>query len=204
MASSGPPPSSRVPAVGLPKGREKAGTLWEGIVLDLLKKRFEDHPERHPGITWERVERRLSARPWALEALARMEETGGEPDVVHFGEEGEELAFLDCVVQSPLGRRSLCYDDEALRKRKRNPPAGSAMAQAREMGVELMDEATYRRLQDLMELDTKTSSWVLTPEDVRGLGGALFCERRYGRTFTFHNGADSYYGARGWRGVLRV
>ena len=173
-------------------------------MLETLKKRFEERPELHPGMTWEYVEQRLAANPQALEVLARMEETGGEPAAVLVDEATGEVVFCDCAVQSPAGRRSLCYDDAALAKRKKNPPKGSALAQAEEMGVELMDEALYRWLQELMEFDTKTSSWILTPAEVRKLGGALFCERRYGVTFTFHNGADSYYGVRGWRGVLRV
>jgi hypothetical protein len=173
-------------------------------MLETLRKRFEERPELHPGMTWEQVEQRLAGSPQALEVLARMEETGGEPEAIALDEKTGEVLFCDCSRESPAGRRSLCYDDEALQKRKKNPPAGSAVSQAREMGVELMDEELYRRLQGIMELDLKTSSWILTPDDVRSLGGALFCERRYGRTFTFHNGADSYYGVRGWRGVLRV
>ncbi len=174
------------------------------MTRDLLKRRFDERPELHPGLSWEYVEQRLADHPDALEVLARMEETGGEPAAVLVDEKSGELVFCDCSKESPAGRRSLCYDDEALRKRKRNPPAGSAIAQAQELGVELMGEELYRMLQQRMEFDTKTSSWVLTPDDVRQRGGALFCEHRYGRTFTFHNGADSYYGVRGWRGVLRV
>ncbi len=173
-------------------------------MLNLIKRRFDEHPELHPELTWEQVEQRLAGSPQALEVLARMEETGGEPEAIALDEKTGEVLFCDCSRESPAGRRSLCYDDEALQKRKKNPPAGSAVSQAREMGVELMDEELYRRLQGIMELDLKTSSWILTPDDVRSLGGALFCERRYGRTFTFHNGADSYYGVRGWRGVLRA
>lgn len=172
-------------------------------MLDLLKKRFEERPELHPGLVWEQVAERLAANPGALEVVARMEETGGEPAVVVLpGEEG--VLVCDCAKESPKGRRSLCYDDEALRRRKKNPPAGSAVAQAEAMGVTLMNESQYRALQELIELDLKTSSWILAPDDLRQLGGAIFCERRYGRVFTFHNGADSYYGVRGWRGVLRV
>jgi hypothetical protein len=174
------------------------------MTRDLLKRRFDERPELHPGLSWEYVEQRLADHPDALEVLARMEETGGEPAAVLVDEKSGEVVFCDCSKESPAGRRSLCYDDEALRKRKRNPPAGSAIAQAQELGVELMGEELYRMLQQRMEFDTKTSSWVLTPDDVRQRGGALFCEHRYGRTFTFHNGADSYYGVRGWRGVLRV
>ena len=128
---------------------------------------------------------------------------GGEPDVIGTDDDGKIL-FGDCSRETPSGRRSLCYDDEALRKRKKNPPSGSAVQQACEMGTELMDEALYRKLQMLEEFDLKTSSWIRTPEDVRALGGALFCEKRYGVVFVFHNGADSYYSVRGWRGVLRV
>ena len=174
------------------------------MTRNLLRRRFDERPELRPGVTWEYVEQRLADHPDALEVIARMEETGGEPAAVLVDEKSGELVFCDCSKESPAGRRSLCYDDEALRKRKRNPPAGSAIAQAQELGVELMGEELYRMLQQRMEFDTKTSSWVLTPDDVRQRGGALFCEHRYGRTFTFHNGADSYYGVRGWRGVLRV
>ena len=173
-------------------------------MLDLLKRRFEERPELHPGVAWEYVDQRLGEHPLALDALARMEETGGEPTAVAIDGNSGEVLFCDCSRESPAGRRSLCYDDAALLARKKNPPAGSALAQAAAMGVEVMDETLYRMLQDRTELDTKTSSWILTPESVRAMGGALFCERRYGVTFTFHNGADSYYGVRGWRGVLRV
>ena len=173
-------------------------------MLDTLKTRFLANMDRHPDVEWAEVEARLERDPSALERLRRMEETGGEPDVIGFADDGASIIFCDCAKESPAGRRSLCYDDDALRRRKRNPPAGSAQAQAEAMGVTLVDEALYRRLQELVELDTKTSSWIQTPDDVRGLGGALFCERRYGKTFTFHNGADSYYSSRGWRGVLRV
>ena len=173
-------------------------------MLEILKTRFHENPGRHPELEWARVEARLRAAPAALEALRRMEESGGEPDVIGLGEDGESLLFCDCAKESPRGRRSLCYDDEALIKRAKNPPAGSAVHQAREMGVALLTEALYRRLQALEAVDLKTSSWIATPDEVRKLGGALFCERRYGVVFTFHNGADSYYSVRGWRGCLRV
>ena len=172
-------------------------------MIETLRERFFANPARHPGIEWDEVEQRLRERPRALEALRRMEETGGEPDVIGAEADGAVL-FGDCSRETPAGRRSLCYDDEALRKRAKNPPSGSAARQAGEMGVELMTEAVYRALQERGEYDCKTSSWVATPEDVRRQGGALFCERRYGVVFTFHNGADSYYSVRGWRGVLRV
>ena len=184
-------------------GNREDGTEAPAM-LDLLKKRFDEHPELHPEVAWSYVEQRLGEHPLALEVLARMEETGGEPTAVAVDGQSGEILFCDCSKESPAGRRSLCYDDAALQARKKNPPSGSALAQATAMGVELMDEAIYRMLQDRAEFDTRTSSWILTPDAVRKLGGALFCERRYGVTFTFHNGADSYYSVRGWRGVLRV
>lgn len=172
-------------------------------MLSILKERFDAHPERHPDVDWTDVEARLRANPDALETLRRMEETGGEPDMIGYAGDGR-LLFCDCAKESPAGRRSLCYDEAALRARKKNPPAGSAELQARETGAALMPEALYRRLQTLGEFDLKTSSWIATPEEIRAKGGALFCERRYGVVFTFHNGADSYYSVRGWRGYLCV
>lgn len=180
--------------------------IWEDgdAMLTLLKTRFEKHPERHPGLSWEAVESRLRENPAAWEALRRMEDTGGEPDTLGFLPGGDRLLFCDCSRETPAGRRSLCYDDEALAKRTKNPPAGSAEGQARELGVRLMTEELYLRLQELGEFDLKTSSWIAAPAEIRQKGGALFCERRYGRVFTFHNGADSYYSVRGWRGFLLV
>lgn len=173
-------------------------------ILETLEARFRAHMERHPALTWEEVARTLADKPQALATLERMEETGGEPDVLGRDPEDGALLFCDCSRESPPGRRSLCYDHEALKKRTKNPPAGSAVQQAEEMGVRLMSEDLYRRLQTLGEFDLKTSSWVETPPGLRSLGGALFCERRYNLVFTFHNGADSYYSVRGWRGLLRV
>ena len=173
-------------------------------MLETLKKRFDENSLRHPDIKWQEVEKRLLDKPKALEVLKRMEETGGEPDVLYADESTGEIIFCDCSNETPAGRRSLCYDDEALMKRKKNPPAGSAMHQAQETGVELMTEELYRKLQESGEYDLKTSSWIATPAEIRKLGGALFAERRYGAVFTFHNSADSYYSVRGWRGVLRV
>ena len=173
-------------------------------MLDILKKRFLDNMERHPELSWELVESRLRQNEAALTALLRMEESGGEPDTIGYLPGTDRLLFCDCAKETPAGRRSLCYDEEALKKRTKNPPSGSAQQQAREMGVELLTEELYYRLQDLGEFDLKTSSWIATPPALRRLGGALFCERRYGRTFTFHNGADSYYSVRGWRGYLLV
>lgn len=173
-------------------------------MLELLKKRFFANPNRHPDVNWEDVEMHLTGNQEAIDVLRRMEESGGEPDVIGFEEGTGRLIFCDCSKESPAGRRSLCYDDEALKKRKKNPPIGSAVSQAREMGAQLMTETLYRRLQELGEFDLKTSSWIDTPDEIRQKGGALFCERRYGVVFTFHNGAESYYGVRGWRGYYCV
>ena len=173
-------------------------------MLEIMKTRFQENMARHPGLEWASVAQRLRADPATLEALRRMEASGGEPDTIGFADDGATLIFCDCAKESPAGRRTLCYDDAALLKRTKNPPAGSAVAQAEAMGVQLLTEALYRRLQALGEFDLKTSSWIATPDAIRSLGGALFCERRYGAVFTFHNGADSYYSVRGWRGYLRV
>ncbi len=159
---------------------------------------------RHPGLDWEYVEARLRENSDAIDILKRMEESGGEPDTIGMDNESGKLLFCDCSKESPSGRRSLCYDDEALQKRTKNPPSGSAVHEAQEIGAALMTEAMYRRLQTLGEFDLKTSSWIATPSEIRQSGGALFCERRYGVVFTFHNGADSYYSVRGWRGYLLV
>ncbi|MBO2521757.1 MAG: DUF4256 domain-containing protein [Clostridia bacterium] len=173
-------------------------------LLATLKRRFEENMQRHPGIPWQDVEARLKARPEKVQSLYAMERTGGEPDVIGYDEAAGAFVFCDCAPQSPAGRRSLCYDREAREGRKKHPPAGSAVEMAESMGVELLDEEQYRHLQTLGEFDTKTSSWIKTPEEVRKLGGALFCDRRYGRVFVYHNGADSYYSSRGFRGLLKV
>lgn len=173
-------------------------------MIDILKKRFLENMSRHPDLSWEEAEGRLAGNERALEALGRMEETGGEPDTIGWDGESGKLIFLDCSAETPTGRRSLCYDDEALKKRKKNPPSGSALSMARDMGCSLLTEDLYRRLQETGEFDLKTSSWIAAPEEIRSLGGALFGERRYGRVFTFHNGADSYYSVRGWRGFILV
>lgn len=173
-------------------------------LLATLKKRFEKNMHRHPGVEWREVEERLSARPEKVRSLYEMERTGGEPDVVDLGANAGDIVLCDCAPQSPAGRRSLCYDRAAREGRMKHPPEGSAMEMAEAMGIELLTEEQYRKLQTFGEFDTKTSSWVKTPEDVRALGGALFCDRRYGRVFVYHNGADSYYGSRGFRGLLKV
>ncbi len=170
-------------------------------MIKILKERFEKNMNRHPDIAWDQVEARLRENPEVLEKLRKMEETGGQPDVIGTDENGKFI-FCDCSPETPAGRRSLCYDDEALRKRTKNPPASSAMHQAKEMGIKLLDEEMYSKLQELGQFDLKTSSWIATPEEFRKLGGALFAERRYGRVFFFHNGADSYYSVRGWRGFV--
>ena len=173
-------------------------------MIAVLEKRFKENKELHPGLEWEIVRSRLEKDPEVLEILRRMEESGGEPDTIGFDGNTGKLIFCDCSKESPAGRRSLCYDDAALLKRKNNPPPGSAVRQAQEMGIELMTEALYRRLQELGEFDLKTSSWIATPNEIRQKGGALFCERRYGVVFTFHNGAESYYSVRGWRGCFSI
>jgi len=172
-------------------------------LLRSLERRFGSFMHRHEGIAWQQVLVRLEASAAALKALGEMERSGGEPDVIGQDEGGRYL-FCDCSAESPLGRRSLCYDGEALSARKENRPAGSAVGAAAAMGVELLTPEQYHRLQQLGEFDTKTSSWLATPEDVRSLGGALFGDRRFGRVFVYHNGAQSYYAARGFRGLLRV
>ena len=173
-------------------------------MVEILKSRFYENMARHPDLTWDRVEARLGQGEDALAVLRRMEETGGQPDTIGFDAETGRLIFCDCSPETPAGRRSLCYDDEALRKRTKNPPAGSAVHQAGEMGAALLTEALYRRLQTLGSFDLKTSSWIATPEEIRRQGGALFCERRYDTVFTFHNGADSYYSVRGFRGYILI
>jgi hypothetical protein len=173
-------------------------------LLTVLKDRFEKNSQRHKGLEWGRVQARLEAKPQSLWSLSVMEETGGEPDVVGFDKKSGEYIFYDCSAESPKGRRSLCYDDEALQSRKEHKPKDSAVEMAADIGIRLLTEDQYRELQQLGEFDLKTSSWVDTPSDMRKLGGALFCDRRFGRVFTYHNGAESYYAARGFRGFLKV
>ncbi len=173
-------------------------------LLSTLKARFEKNKLRHSGIEWDKVQAKLEANPEKLWSLHEMEKTGGEPDVVGYDEKTDEYLFYDCSVESPQGRRSVCYDHEALEARKANKPENSAIAMAAEMCIELLSEEQYRELQLLGNFDTKTSSWVKTPAAIRKLGGALFCDRRYNQVFTYHNGADSYYAARGFRGALWV
>jgi hypothetical protein len=172
-------------------------------LIQILKARFDQHPQRHPAVGWTEVKARLDQAPAALASLRAMQDSGGEPDVIGRDEQGRIL-FCDCCAESPSGRRSLCYDQAALDARKASKPQGSALEAAAAMGIELLTEAQYRALQELGEFDLKTSSWIETPAEVRELGGALFGDRRYGRVFVYHNGAQSYYAARGFRGLLRV
>jgi hypothetical protein len=173
-------------------------------LINILKTRFEKNKHRHQGIEWTTVQARLEAAPEKLWSLNEMEITGGEPDVAGYDKATGEYVFYDCAAETPKGRRSVCYDHEALEKRKEHKPENSAVQMAIDMGIELLNETQYRQLQQLGELDTKTSSWILTPADIRKLNGALFCDRRYNTVFVYHNGADSYYAARGFRGLLKV
>jgi hypothetical protein len=173
-------------------------------LLAVLKKRFDRNMNRHESITWTQVQAGLGKAAGKLWALSEMEKTGGEPDVVDRDERTGELVFVDCSAESPKGRRSVCYDQEARKARKEHKPKDSAMNMAAAMGIELLTEEEYRKLQQLGEFDTKTSSWVQTPAGIRKLGGALFCDRRYDTVFVYHNGAQSYYAARGFRGSLKV
>ena len=173
-------------------------------LLQTLKTRFEANMHRHAGVAWSAVQARLAGEPDALGSLQQMEASGGEPDVIGRASASAPFIFCDCSPESPVGRRSTCYDAEARLSRKEHRPESSADEMAAAMGIELLTEAQYRELQNLGEFDMKTSSWIQTPADVRALGGALFCDRRYGKVFVYHNGAQSYYAARGFRGALRV
>jgi hypothetical protein len=173
-------------------------------LLKTLKARLEKNMSRHKGLEWAKVQAKLQANPERLWSLSEMERTGGEPDVVAHDKKTGEYIFYDCSAESPKGRRSLCYDREALESRKENKPEDNAIDMSAAMGVEILTEEQYRELQKLGNFDTKTSSWVKTPSAIRKLGGALFCDRRYGTVFLYHNGAESYYAARGFRGSLRV
>lgn len=195
--------TAAAPAPAVPTADADAQRL-----LRLLEQRFEQHPQRHPGLRWSTVQRLLAARPEAIAVLQRMEHSGGEPDVVTLpdgpGGDAQGLGYADCAAESPVGRRSLCYDAAGLASRKEHKPQGNAVDHAAALGLQLLNEAQYHALQQLGPFDTKTSSWITTPEDLRARGGALFCDCRYGRVFTYHNGAESYYAARGYRGWLRL
>jgi len=173
-------------------------------LLNILKTRFEKNMHRHQGLEWSEIQTRLEMNPEKLLSLNEMEKTGGEPDVVRCGQKTGEYIFFDCSAESPEGRRSVCYDPEALQSRKEHKPRNSAVGMAADMGIELLTEEQYFELQQFGKFDTKTSGWILTPADIRESGGAIFGDRRYGRVFIYHNSAESYYGARGFRGALRV
>ena len=173
-------------------------------LINTLQARFEKKISRHKGLAWAAIQAKLEANSEKLWSLNEMERTGGEPDVVGIDKKTGEYIFYDCSAESPKGRRSICYDHEALELRKENKPGNSAVEMAATMGIELLTEEQYRKLQQLGNFDTKTSSWVQTPADIRKRGGALFCDRRYDTVFLYHNGAESYYAARGFRGSLRI
>lgn len=173
-------------------------------LLKTLKTRFEKNMDRHNDLEWTNIQTKLESNPSKLWSLYEMERTGGEPDVVDYDKETDEYIFYDCAAESPKGRRSICYDHEALEARKEHKPENSAIGMATDMGIEVLTEEQYRWLQTLGNFDMKTSSWVKTPDNIRKLGGAIFCDRRYGTIFVYHNGAESYYGSRGFRGLLRV
>jgi len=173
-------------------------------LISVLKKRFEKNMQRHEDLEWVKVQERLENKAEKLWSLSEMERTEGEPDVIGYDNKTDEYLFCDCSKESPKGRRSVCYDHQALEARKKFKPENSAKNMATEMGIELLTEEQYRELQKLGEYDLKTSSWIQTPDEIRKLGGALFCDRRFNHVFMYHNGADSYYGARGFRGLLRV
>jgi Protein of unknown function (DUF4256) len=187
-----------------PRTAKTMNTQERESLLDLLKTRFEKNTKRHAGIEWLQVQARLTARPEKLKALNEMEKSGGEPDVIGQDKATGDYVFCDCSAESPVGRRSVCYDREGLDSRKEHRPENTAVDLAAAMGADLLTEEQYRDLQKLGVFDAKTSSWVKTPPDVRKLGGALFCDRRYGKVFVYHNGAQSYYASRGFRCTLRV
>jgi hypothetical protein len=184
--------------------KKKLSAEQRSALLKTLKARFEKNSNRHKGLDWSKVQAKLEASAEKMWSLNEMENTGGEPDVVGHDKKTGEYIFFDCSAESPAGRRSICYDHEALEKRKEHKPADSAINMAAEMGIEMLSEEQYRELQKLGKFDTKTSSWIMTTATIRKLGGALFCDRRYDTVFVYHNGAESYYAARGFRGSLRV
>ena len=186
------------------KPNQKLSAGQQRELLSALKSRFEKNMNRHKGVEWAKVQAKLEGDAKKLWSLSEMETTGGEPDVVGYDKKSGEYIFYDCSAESPKGRRSVCYDREALASRKEHKPANSAVGMATDMGIELLTEEQYRELQQLGNFDLKTSSWVATPSDIRKLGGALYCDRRYNHVFLYHNGAESYYAVRGFRGSLRV
>ena len=187
------------------KGNKKIlSAKQQDEILKVLKVRFEKNMNRHKGLEWNKVEKKLTANKEKQWSLHEMERTGGEPDVVGHDKKTDEFIFYDCAAESPGGRRSICYDPEALASRKENKPKDSAMGMALSMGIEILSEEQYRELQKLGKFDSKTSSWILTPSAIREKGGAVFCDFRFGHVFLYHNGAESYYAGRGFRGLLRI
>lgn len=186
------------------KSKKELSPEQSEALLKVLKARFEKNMDRHKGLDWSKIQAKLEAHPAKLWSLDEMEETEGEPDVIGYDQKKDEYIFCDCSAESPKGRRSLCFDAEALASRKEHKPKSSALEMADSMGIEILTEEEYRELQQLGKFDLKTSSWVATPANIRKLGGALFCDRRYDTVFLYHNGAESYYAARGFRGTLRV
>jgi hypothetical protein len=176
----------------------------QDALLKVLQIRFEKNMQRHADLDWNKIQSKLEANPEKLWSLDEMERTEGEPDVIGFDKNTNEYLFVDCSAESPKGRRSVCYDHEALEKRKEHKPQNSAINMAEEMGIEILNEEQYRQLQQLGKFDAKTSSWIKTPSEIRKLGGAVFCDFRYNTVFLYHNGADSYYAARGFRGILKL
>jgi hypothetical protein len=184
--------------------KKKLSTQQSKELISILKTRFNKNMKLHKGIDWDKVEAKLVAKPEKLWSLNEMENTGGEPDVIGYDKKSGEYIFYDCSADTPKGRRSICYDGDALASRKEHKPKNSAIDMAEEMGVEILTEEQYRELQKLSEFDLKTSSWIKTPSEIRELGGALFCDRRFDTVFVYHNGAESYYAGRGFRASLRV
>jgi hypothetical protein len=184
--------------------KKKLSSAQRELLLTALKTRFENNMKRHKGLVWDKVQAKLESNAEKLWSLNEMERTGGEPDVIGYDKKSGEYIFYDCSAESPTGRRSICYDHEALEKRKEHKPENSAVQMAADMGIDLLTEEQYRELQKLGKFDTKTSSWIKTPSDIRKLGGAIFADFRYGNVFVYHNGAESYYAARGFRGSLKV
>lgn len=174
------------------------------LFINQLKDRFENNMNRHKTLSWQVIEKKLTLNPFKINILKQMELTGGEPDVVFYNLDNDEYTFFDCSKESPINRRSLCYDRKALNERKKNKPSNNALDISKELNIEILNEKEYRFLQTLGDFDTKTSSWVLTPPSIRNLGGALFCDKRYNHVFTYHNSANSYYSSRGFRGKLLV
>lgn len=184
--------------------KRKLSTAERDQLFDVLRVRFEKNMKRHKGMDWNDVQAKLKAASDKLWSLNEMEKTGGEPDVISYDKKKNEFIFVDCAQESPKGRRSVCYDHKALESRKEHKPANSAIGMAEDMGVEILDETAYRALQKLGSVDAKTSSWIKTPADIRERGGAIFADWRYGHVFVYHNGAESYYAARGFRGLLKI